>query len=71
MAEYVIHYPNPFSEGVPVHDEALVATVETAHDESRAPYGDEGEGYDMHLMVQVLLDQGWTPPAHLREQEPS
>lgn len=71
MAEYVIHYPDPFSEGVPVHDEALVATVETAHDESRSAYGDEGEGYDMHLMVQVLLDQGWTPPAHLCEQEQS
>lgn len=74
MAERVIHYPEPFSADVPVHPAALVATVENAHVEAASPYGDEGDGYDMHLMVQVLLDQGWTPPAdlpdHAEQEQP-
>lgn len=58
-------YPEPFSDKVPAQPDLLVASMERAHVEARAPYGDEGDGYDMALMVQVLLDHGWTPPARL------
>jgi hypothetical protein len=60
-----ISYPEPFSAEVVEHPEPLVDSVTHAHAVARSEWGDEGEGYDMNLMTQVLLDEGWTPPAPL------
>lgn len=62
-------YGDPFSEDVQPQPAALVEAVEAAHTTARSEWGDEGEGYDMNIMVAVLLDQGWTPPHDLAEQE--
>ena len=62
------YYPDPFSPDMPEQEEALVELVEEAHSIARSMYGDEGEGYDMNLMVYVLLSQGWEPPDGWNEE---
>ena len=58
--------PEPFSrsaETFAAHvSVAQVQSVEDAFNAGRAPYGDEGEGYDLDLATAVLIYMGWTPP---------
>jgi hypothetical protein len=59
-------YVEPFSdearalyEGV---SDVAQETLEQAFNDARAPYGDEGAGYDIGLMAARLEQLGWTPP---------
>lgn len=59
-------FPEPFSDDAAkysahVEDIAYI-TVEDAFNAARAPYGDEGAGYDLNLMSAALIQLGWTPP---------
>lgn len=42
---------------------ALAKRLDELHDECDIDgYGDEGEGYDMEKFVDLLIEDGWTPP---------
>jgi hypothetical protein len=58
--------PEPFSdEARELYDDVsdiALDTLEQAFADARAPYGDEGKGYDLILMAALLQSEGWTPP---------
>ena len=58
--------PEPFSDEAKVLCEGVTdvayETLEQAFNDARAPYGDEGAGYDLCLMAHKLEEKGWTPP---------